>query len=296
VSACAVCRTDLHIVDGELTDTKLPIVPGHEIIGHVDALGEGVARFDLGARVGVPWLGWTCGVCEYCLAGRENLCPRAQFTGYQIDGGFATHAVADERYVFAIPDGYSDQAAAPLMCAGLIGYRALKAAGGGPRLGFYGFGAAAHVAVQIAIAAGQEVYAFVRPGDAAAKSFAKAMGAVWAGDSTDAPPVPLDAAILFAPAGETVPAALAAVKPGGAVVCGGIHMSDIPSFPYALLWQERVLRSIANLTRSDAEEFLAFAARHQIHTETVPYALARANEALSDLRKGVFTGAAVIIP
>ncbi|MBN9533481.1 MAG: zinc-dependent alcohol dehydrogenase family protein [Alphaproteobacteria bacterium] len=296
VSACAVCRTDLHIVDGELTDTKLPIVPGHEIIGHVDALGEGVTRFDLGARVGVPWLGWTCGVCEYCLAGRENLCPRAQFTGYQIDGGFATHAVADERYVFAIPDGYSDQAAAPLMCAGLIGYRALKAAGGGPRLGFYGFGAAAHVAVQIAIAAGQEVYAFVRPGDAAAKSFAKAMGAVWAGDSTDAPPVPLDAAILFAPAGETVPAALAAVKPGGAVVCGGIHMSDIPSFPYALLWQERVLRSIANLTRSDAEEFLAFAARHQIHTETVPYALARANEALSDLRKGVFTGAAVIIP
>ena len=296
VSACAVCRTDLHVVDGELTDPKLPIVPGHEIVGHVEALGEGVTRFRLGERVGVPWLGWTCGVCEYCLRGEENLCPKARFTGYQIDGGFAQETIADTRYVFALPEGYSDESAAPLMCAGLIGWRCLKAAGEGKRLGLYGFGAAAHIAVQVARHRGQEVYGFVRPGDEKAKAFARSMGAVWAGDSDQPAPVPLDAAIIFAPAGELVPAALRAVRPGGRVVCGGIHMSDIPSFPYSILWGERTLCSVANLTRKDAEEFLAFAAEHPIRVETVRYALADANTALNDLRSGNLSGAAVLIP
>lgn len=296
VAACAVCRTDLHVVDGDLVHPKLPIVPGHEIIGRVDAVGEGATRFKLGDRVGIPWLGWTCGVCDYCRSGRENLCPNARFTGYQIDGGFASHTIADERYAFAIPGRYSDEAAAPLMCAGLIGYRSLKAAGEGKRLGLYGFGAAAHIAVQVARAKGQDVYAFVRPGHDKAKTFAKKMGAVWAGDSDGPAPVPLDAAIIFAPVGDLVPAALRAVKPGGSVVCGGIHMSDIPSFPYAILWEERSLRSVANLTRADAEEFLSIAAKEHVHTETVTYPLERANEALSDLRGGVLTGAAVLIP
>lgn len=296
VAACAVCRTDLHVVDGDLVHPNLPIVPGHEIIGRVDALGEGATRFKLGDRVGIPWLGWTCGACDYCRSGRENLCPNARFTGYQIDGGFASQTIADERYAFAIPERYSDEAAAPLMCAGLIGYRALKAAGEGKRLGLYGFGAAAHIAVQVARARGQDVYAFVRPGDDKAKTFAKKMGAIWAGDSNGPAPVPLDAAIIFAPVGDLVPAALRAVKPGGSVVCGGIHMSDIPSFPYAILWEERSLCSVANLTRADAEEFLSIAAKAHVHTETVTYPLERANEALSDLRNGVLSGAAVLIP
>jgi propanol-preferring alcohol dehydrogenase len=296
VAACAVCRTDLHVVDGDLAHPNLPIVPGHEIIGRVDALGEGATRFKLGDRVGVPWLGWTCGVCDYCRSGRENLCPNARFTGYQIDGGFASQTIADERYAFAIPERYSDEAAAPLMCAGLIGYRSLKAAGKGKRLGFYGFGAAAHIAVQVARARGRDVYAFVRPGDDKAKTFAEKMGAVWAGDSDEPAPVPLDAAIIFAPVGDLVPAALRTVKPGGTVVCGGIHMSDIPSFPYAILWEERSLRSVANLTRADAEEFLLIAAKEHIRTETVTYPLERANEALSDLRGGVLSGAAALIP
>lgn len=296
VSACAVCRTDLHVVDGELADPKLPIVPGHEIVGHIEALGEGVTRFQIGERVGVPWLGWTCGVCEYCLRGEENLCPKARFTGYQIDGGFAQETIADARYVFALPDGYSDEEAAPLMCAGLIGWRCLKAAGEGKRLGLYGFGAAAHIAVQVARHRGQGVYGFVRPGDEKAKAFARSMGAVWAGDSDQPAPVPLDAAIIFAPAGELVPAALRAVRPGGRVVCGGIHMSDIPSFPYSILWGERTVCSVANLTRKDADEFLAFADKHPIRIETVRYALDDANAALNDLRSGKLSGAAVLIP
>jgi propanol-preferring alcohol dehydrogenase len=296
VAACAVCRTDLHVVDGDLTEARLPVVPGHEIVGHVDALGPGVSRFAPGDRVGIPWLGWTCGSCEFCLRDEENLCPNAKFTGYQIDGGFATHAVADARYAFALPANYSDEAAAPLLCAGLIGYRALKAAGHGKHLGLYGFGAAAHIAVQVARSRGQEVFAFVRPGDDKAKAFALAMGAVWAGDSDLSAPLPLDAAIIFAPAGELVPRALNAVRPGGTVVCGGIHMSDIPAFPYALLWGERTLRSIANLTRKDADEFLALAASTQIRTETACYPLARANDALSDLRGGRLSGAAVLVP
>jgi propanol-preferring alcohol dehydrogenase len=294
VAACAVCRTDLHVVDGDLAHPKLPVVPGHEIVGRVEALGPGVTRFELGRRVGVPWLGWTCGVCEFCRRGEENLCPNARFTGYQIDGGFATHAIADARYVFALPESYSDEAAAPLLCAGLIGYRALKAAGNGKKLGLYGFGAAAHIAIQVARSQGQEVHAFVRPGDETAMVFAREMGALWAG--AGASPVALDAAIIFAPAGELVPAALRAVRPGGTVVCGGIHMSDIPSFPYATLWGERTLRSIANLTRADAEEFLALTATIPIHTRTTRYALADANAALDDLREGRLSGAAVLVP
>lgn len=296
IKACAVCRTDLHVVDGDLTDPKHPVTPGHEIIGLVDSVGEGVTRFKPGERVGIPWLGWTCGECDYCRRGEENLCPHARFTGYQIDGGFATHVIADARYCFAIPERYSDEEAAPLMCAGLIGYRALKMAGSGKRLGLYGFGAAAHIAVQVAKARGQEVYGFVKPGDAAARDFARTMGAVWAGDSDSSAPVELDAAIIFAPVGELVPAALRAVRPGGIVVCGGIHMSDIPSFPYSILWGERVVRSVANLTRADAEEFLALAAAHPIRTETVPYKLEQANEALDDLRAGRLSGAAVLVP
>jgi len=296
VLACAVCRTDLHVVDGELPDPKLPIVPGHEIVGRVEAIGEAVGGIEIGDRVGVPWLGWTCGVCEYCISGRENLCPSARFTGYHIDGGFADITYADARYVFALPPSYGDQEAAPLLCAGLIGWRALKSAGAGKRLGLYGFGAAAHIAVQVAKHRGQEVFAFVRPGDAQAHDFALRMGAIWAGDSDKPPPEVLDGAIIFAPAGELVPAALRAIKPGGTVVCGGIHMSDIPSFPYAILWQERVVRSIANLTRADAEEFLALAPQIPIHCETVACALDDANQALDDLRAGRLSGAAVLIP
>lgn len=299
VSACAVCRTDLHVVDGELPDPKLPIVPGHEIVGRVDAVGHGANRFRIGDRVGVPWLGWTCGACEFCRRGEENLCPNARFTGYQIDGGFAEYTIADARFVFSLPESYDDFAAAPLMCAGLIGWRSLKAAGPpeiARRLGLYGFGAAAHIAVQVARHRGQEVYGFVRAGDAKAKDFARAMGAVWAGDSDQLAPVALDAAIIFAPAGELVPAALKAVRPGGRVVCGGIHMSDIPSFPYAILWGERSVSSVANLTRKDAEEFLALAAQMHLRTETVRYPLKEANSALSDLRSGALSGAAVLVP
>ena len=296
VCACAVCRTDLHVVDGELPEPVLPIIPGHEVVGRVTALGEGVTHLSVGDRIGVPWLGWVCGVCEYCCRGSENLCPRARFTGYQIDGGFASEMTADARFVFKLPANYSDEAAAPLMCAGLIGWRALKAAGPVTTLGLYGFGAAAHIVVQVAKMQGQQVFAFVRPGDDKARSFALDMGALWAGGSDAAPPQALDAAIIFAPIGDLVPTALRAVRPGGTVVCGGIHMSDIPSFPYAILWGERVLRSVANLSRRDAEEFLAFAAANEIHVTTVRYPLTEANTALSDLRSGRLTGAAVLIP
>jgi alcohol dehydrogenase, propanol-preferring len=296
VCACAVCRTDLHVVDGELTRPKLPLVPGHEIIGRVEQVGPGVARFSVGDRVGVPWLGWTCGVCGWCRSGRENLCPDARFTGYQIDGGYAEAAVADARYCFAIPDGYSDEAAAPLMCAGLIGYRTLRMAGDARRIGIFGFGAAAHIAAQVARHEGREIFAFTRPGDAAAQDFARRITGGWAGGSDEVPPEPLDAALIFAPVGALVPAALRAVAPGGVVVCGGIHMSDIPAFPYQLLWMERGLRSVANLTRADGEAFFALAARVPIHTETVAFPLAQANEALAALREGRLTGAAVLLP
>jgi propanol-preferring alcohol dehydrogenase len=296
ISACAVCRTDLHVVDGELPHPELPIVPGHEIVGRVGALGAGVSQFRIGDRVGIPWLGWTCGSCEFCRRGRENLCPSARFTGYQIDGGFASDTIADARFAFALPAGYSDESASPLLCAGLIGWRCLTAAGDRKRLGLYGFGAAAHIVVQIAHSKAMDVFAFVRRGDENAKAFARRMGASWAGDSDEMPPVPLDAAIIFAPVGHLVPLALKAVLPGGTVVCGGIHMSDIPSFPYAILWEERVLRSVANLTRKDAEDFLAVASRTHIETTTVRYNLADANRALSDLREGRLTGAAVLIP
>jgi len=296
VSACAVCRTDLHVVDGELPDPKLPIVPGHEIVGRVIELGPDVQHFKIGDRVGVPWLGWTCGVCEYCRRGEENLCPNARFTGYQIDGGFATETIADARFVFPLPPKYSDESAAPLLCAGLIGWRCLKAAGVAKTLGLYGFGAAAHIVAQVAQHKGQLVYAFVRPGDAKAEAFAHDMGAIWAGPSDAPAPVLLDAAIIFAPVGDLVPLALKAVRPGGVVVCGGIHMSDIPAFPYAILWGERTLKSVANLTRKDAEEFLAFADKNPIETTTVRYALADANAALADLRDGRLTGAAVLVP
>jgi propanol-preferring alcohol dehydrogenase len=296
VHACAVCRTDLHVVDGELTDPKLPLVPGHEIIGIVVEKGEAADRFAIGDRVGVPWLGWTCGVCDYCRRGHENLCDRARFTGYQIDGGYAELTVADERYCFAIDRRYGDIEAAPLMCAGLIGYRSLRMAGDAERLGIYGFGAAAHIVAQVARHQGRRLFAFTRPGDLAAQDFARSLGAEWAGDSTALPPEPLDAALIFAPVGSLVPAALAATKKGGTVVCGGIHMSDIPSFPYRILWGERVLRSVANLTRRDAEEFLALAPEAGVRTETVTYPLDRANEALAALRSGALQGAAVLVP
>ncbi len=296
VCACAVCRTDLHVVDGELPNPKLPIVPGHEIVGRITELGRDVPHWRIGDRVGVPWLGWACGVCEFCARGEENLCPSARFTGYQIDGGFAGETIADARFVFALPARYSDEEAAPLLCAGLIGWRSWKAAGAASRLGIYGFGAAAHIVAQIARARGQSVYAFVRRGDTRAEAFAHKMGAVWTGSSDAPAPEPLDAAIIFAPVGELVPLALKAVRPGGIVVCGGIHMSDIPSFPYAILWGERTLKSVANLTRKDAEEFLAFAAENPIETTTVRYALADANIALGDLRDGRLTGAAVLVP
>jgi propanol-preferring alcohol dehydrogenase len=295
VSACAVCRTDLHVVDGELADPGHAVVPGHEIVGRVLAVGAGV-DVAVGTRLGVPWLGWTCGHCEWCSSGRENLCPTARFTGWQLDGGYAEHVVADARYCLRLPEGLDDAHAAPLLCAGLIGWRALKAAGGGRRLGLYGFGAAANLVAQVAIWQGRQVYAFTRPGDAAARDFALGLGATWAGASDAPAPEPLDAAILFAPVGALVPRALTAVKPGGSVVCAGIHMSDIPSFPYASLWGERVLRSVANLTRRDALEFLALAPRVglRIAVETLP--LAEANAALARLRAGAVAGALVLVP
>lgn len=296
VHACGVCRTDLHIVDGELSHARGALVPGHEIVGTVEALGQGVTSLAVGDRVGIPWLGWTCGTCAYCRSGRENLCPRAQFTGYQIDGGYAEYAVADARYCFAIPAGFSDAEAAPLLCAGLIGYRALRLAGPARRLGLYGFGAAAHIAAQVARHNGQEVYAFTRAGDTAGQAFARSLGAVWAGGSDTPSPEPLDAAILFAPVGALVPAALRSVAPGGVVVCAGIHMSDIPSFPYSLLWGERTVRSVANLTRADGEEFLALAARIPVRTTVTPFALRDANTALDQVRHGGLDGAAVLIP
>jgi alcohol dehydrogenase, propanol-preferring len=296
VRACAVCRTDLHVVDGELADSKLPLVPGHEIIGTVVEKGAAAERFEIGDRVGVPWLGWTCGICAYCRAGQENLCDRARFTGYQIDGGYAELTVADERYCFAIDPSYSDVAAAPLMCAGLIGYRTLRMAGDARLVGIYGFGAAAHIVAQVARHQGRRLFAFTRPGDAAAQGFARSLGAEWAGDSTASPPEPLDAALIFAPVGALVPAALAATRKGGTVVCGGIHMSDIPSFPYRILWEERAVRSVANLTRRDAEEFLALAPDAGVRTKTVAYPLAEANRALDDLRRGALQGAAVLVP
>jgi len=293
VLACGVCRTDLHIADGDLTDCAYPVIPGHEIVGRVETAGQ---RFAVGARVGIPWLGWTCGACEYCASGRENLCAMAKFTGYTRDGGFAEFALADERFCFPLPERYGDAEAAPLLCAGLIGYRSYAMAGEGKRLGLYGFGAAAHVLAQVARAQGRELYAFTRPGDAGAQVFAKRLGAVWAGDSDAMPPEPLDAAILFAPVGALVPLALKAVKKGGRVVCGGIHMSDIPSFPYALLWGERRVQSVANLTRRDGEEFLDLAARAPIRTEVKTYPLEGANQALADLREGRLEGAAVLVP
>jgi propanol-preferring alcohol dehydrogenase len=296
VTACAVCRTDLHIVDGELRDPKLPLIPGHEIVGVVVRRGARVDRFAVGDRVGVPWLGWTCGVCPFCAEGRENLCDRARFTGYQIDGGFAEFAVADQRFCFSLPAGYTDVEAAPLLCAGLIGYRALRLAGTAKRLGLYGFGAAAHIIAQVAAHQGREVYAFTRPGDASAQAFARELGAVWTGDSETAPPQPLDAALIFAPVGALVPAALRAVAKGGSVVCAGIHMSDIPAFPYADLWDERSIGSVANLTRRDAKEFLALAPRVPVKTRTVAYPLGRANEAIDAVRSGQVEGAAVLVP
>lgn len=296
VKACGVCRTDLHVVDGELPNPKPLVVPGHEIVGEVAAVGGGVSRFNVGDRVGVPWLGDTCGDCRYCTSSRENLCDEAQFTGYTIDGGYADYTLANEDFCVAIPDGYGDVEAAPLLCAGLIGYRSLKMAGECERLGIYGFGAAAHIVAQVAKWQGREIYGFVRPGDEAAKQFAMDLGAKWAGNSDERPPRELDAAIIFAPAGGLVPAALAAVAKGGTVVCGGIHMSDIPSFPYRLLWGERVVRSVANLTRADGEEFLEIAANVPVRTHTQAYPLAEANRALDDLRQGRLQGAAVLVP
>jgi len=294
VAACGICRTDLHIVDGELSEPKLPLVPGHQIVGRVAALGNGAGAFQLGDRVGVPWLGATCGICAECREGRENLCEQARFTGYQRDGGFAEYAAADERFCFAIPEGFSDLQAAPLLCAGLIGYRSLRLAGSARRLGIYGFGAAAHIVIQVARWQGREVYAFTRSGDLEGQAFARQLGAAWAGGSQEAPPQELQAAIIFAPSGELVPAALAAVCKGGTVVCAGIHMSDIPSFPYRLLWGERVLRSVANLTRLDGEEFLELAQRIPVRTEIRSYPLAEANQALADLRAGKIKGAGVL--
>jgi propanol-preferring alcohol dehydrogenase len=296
VEACGVCRTDLHLLDGELPDPAYPVVPGHEIVGRVAALGAGVTRFALGQRVGVPWLGYTCGVCESCRRGQENLCDSPGFTGYTLPGGFAELTVADERYCFPLPDEAGAVATAPLLCAGLIGYRTYRLAGEHvARLGIYGFGAAAHIVAQVAVFEGKQVYAFVRPGDTEGARFARELGAIWAGESGVQPPEPLDAALLFAPVGSLVPAALAAVRKGGVVVCGGIHMSDIPSFPYHLLWHERVLRSVANLTRRDGEELLALAPRVPVRTITETFALPEANEALARLRTGGIHGAVVLV-
>jgi alcohol dehydrogenase, propanol-preferring len=296
VSACAVCRTDLHVVDGDLTESKRPIIPGHEIIGRVVETGPDVEEVVVGDRVGIPWLGWTCGRCRYCLGGQENLCPKARFTGYQIDGGYADYVVADWRYCFAIQGDYTDTEAAPLLCAGLIGYRALRIAGECETLGIYGFGAAAHIVAQVASFEGRRMFAFTRPGDAAAQRFAMSLGAEWAGGSDQAPPEELDAAIIFASVGALVPAALRAIRPGGIVVCGGIHMSDIPSFPYDLLWREKRIVSVANLTRRDGHEFLALAPKVPVRTHVEIHPLADANEALRRLRAGELTGAAVLVP
>ena len=296
VRACAVCRTDLHVVDGELPRPKLPLIPGHEIVGTVAELGEDVEGFALGVRVGVPWLGWTCGECRYCRSGRENLCPRARFTGYDLDGGYAELAVADARFCFPLPPEYGDAEAAPLLCAGLIGYRSLRMAGDAERLGIYGFGAAAHIVAQVARHQGRRVFAFTRAGDEAAQRFARELGAAWAGASDERPPEALDAAIIFAPVGALVPAALRAVAPGGVVVCGGIHMSDIPSFPYEILWGERTLRSVANLTREDGSDFLTLAPQVPVKTEVELFPLSDANLALDRLRAGELRGAAVLVP
>ncbi len=296
VEACAVCRTDLHVVDGELPGGRLPIVPGHEIVGRIEAMGPGVSGHRLGGRVGIPWLGRTCGTCPYCHEGRENLCDSPEFTGFTRDGGFATHVLADAAYAFAM-DGFADPvAAAPLIYAGLIGWRALKLAGAGQRIGLYGFGAAAHLAAQVLRWQGRKTHAFTRPGDAAAQALARQLGAVWVGGSDEAPPAPLDAAIIFAPVGALVPAALRVLRKGGCVICGGIHMSDIPAFPYDILWHERQVVSVANLTRADAVEFLSLAPRIGITAEITTYPLRRANEALEDLRRGRFQGAAVLVP
>jgi propanol-preferring alcohol dehydrogenase len=294
VGACGVCRTDLHVRDGDLADPKLPLILGHQIVGEVAALGSGVTRFKVGDRTGVPWLGWTCGECRYCRSGRENLCPKARFTGYTLDGGFAELAVADARYAFPIPASIPDTQAAPLLCAGLIGYRALRMAGEGQVLGLYGFGASAHLVAQVARHLGWRVFALTRPGDSAGQQFARSLGAEWAGSSEGVPPEPLDAALIFAPVGALVPRALAAVRPGGTVVCAGIHMSDIPSFRYELLWGERTLRSVANLTRADGEEFLALAPRVPVRSEVTVFKLDEANAALDALASGKLTGAAVL--
>lgn len=294
VHACGICRTDLHILDGELTHPKLPLIPGHQIVGTIVSTGTRVDTVGEGQRVGIPWLGWTCGACRYCRSGRENLCDQARFTGYDIDGGYAEYAVADARFCFPIPDAFGDLAAAPLLCAGLIGYRALTIAGEGERIGFFGFGAAAHILVQVASHQGRRVFAFTRPGDRAGQEFALSLGAQWAGDTSTTPPEELDAAIIFAPAGELVPAALRMTAKGGTVVCAGIHMSDIPSFPYEILWGERTVRSVANLTRKDGEEFLQLAPRVPVRTEVTVYDLLQANEALAALRTGTLKGAGVL--
>jgi alcohol dehydrogenase, propanol-preferring len=296
VAACGVCRTDLHVVDGELPNPRLPLVPGHEIVGHIDMVGHRVAALEVGRRVGVPWLGQTCGHCQFCRNGQENLCDRPLFTGYTRDGGYATHAIADARYVFPLPERGDDVATAPLLCAGLIGWRSLQIAGGGKKLGLYGFGAAAHIIAQVARWQGRQVFAFTRTGDIAGQAFAKKLGACWTGSSDDAPPEPLDCAIIYAPVGALVPAALRAVRKGGRVVCAGIHMSDIPSFPYEILWHERELKSVANLTRQDGEDFFTTVPKMGIKTETTAYPLTRANEALADLRAGRLHGAAVLVP
>jgi alcohol dehydrogenase, propanol-preferring len=296
VAACGVCRTDLHVVDDELPDIPVPIVPGHEIVGVVERIGDGATDLRVGDRVGVPWLGFSCGACAYCLTDRENLCPNARFTGYHIDGGYAEYTVADARYAFPLPSSYADTDAAPLLCAGLIGYRAYRMTGGAQRLGIYGFGAAAHIVAQVAVHDGREVFAFTSPGDDDAQAFARSLGAVWAGASIDAPPAPLDAAIIFAPVGRLVPEALSRVVPAGIVVCAGIHMSDIPSFPYRLLWQEREVRSVANLTRRDARQFLARAPQVPVRTHVERYSLGDANLALANLRTGRVKGAAVLVP
>jgi len=296
VSACGVCRTDLHLVDGELEHPKLPVIPGHEVVGRVTARGPGARRFPVGARVGVPWLGWTCGACRYCGGGQENLCEQARFTGYTLDGGYAREMLVDERYCFALEGDRDDVHMAPLLCAGLIGYRSLRLAGDADSVGLYGFGAAAHIVAQVALHQGRRVYAFVRPGDVAAQRFAESLGVHWAGDSDQKPPEPLDAAILFAPVGALVPAALEVVRPGGSVVCAGIHMSDIPAFPYRSLWRERSVRSVANLTRRDGEEFFALARELPLETTIVEYELGDANRALTDLRSGRINGAAVLRP
>ena len=294
VNACGVCRTDLHILDGELTRPKLPLVMGHQIVGRVVTAGDGVEGFTVGDRVGIPWLGWTCGECRYCLSGRENLCDRARFTGYDIDGGYAELAVADERYCFAIPDGQSDEQAAPLLCAGLIGYRALRLVGDAERIGFYGFGASAHILCQLAVHQGRRVFAFTRPGDEETQEFARGLGAAWAGSSEETPPEELDGAIVFAPVGALMPVALRATAKGARVISAGIHMSEIPAFPYEILWGERTLGSVANLTRADGEEFLELAPRVPVRTEVTVYPLADANLALEDLRGGALAGAAVL--